>query len=136
MCPADHSSGSRTSTITAPLPTCSRTAAGSTSSILLLIWRRTSAPDGLIRKNSSNAVGIQYFSKYSDLRTMSETLFPPLHEPDDREAMRITDRALSYREVSRAGAAVAARLAGASRVAVWAEPTLELCVAVLGALGA
>ena len=31
----------------------------------LLIWRRTSAPDGLIRENSSKAVGIQYFSEYS-----------------------------------------------------------------------
>src|SRR6185312_10433471 len=118
MCPADHSSGSRTSTITAPLPTCSRTAAGSTSSILLLIWRRTSAPDGLIRKNSSNAVGIQYFREYSGLRTMSESLFPPLHDPPDREAIRIGDRALTYAEVSRAAAAVAGRLAGASRVAV------------------
>src|SRR5581483_1537955 len=136
MCPADHSSGSRTSTITAPLPTCSRTAAGSTSSILLLIWRRTSAPDGVIRKNSSNAVGIQYFSKYSERSRMSEPLFPPLHDPDDREAMRIRDRALSYPELSRAGTSVADRLAGTSRVAVWAEPTLELCVAVLGALGA
>jgi malonyl-CoA/methylmalonyl-CoA synthetase len=67
---------------------------------------------------------------------MSESLFPPLHSPDDREAMRIGDRALSYAELGRAGAAVAAQLAGASRVAVWAEPTLELCVGVLGALGA
>lgn len=67
---------------------------------------------------------------------MSEPLFPALHSPDDREAMRIGDRALSYAELSRMGAAVAARLAGATRVAVWAEPTLELCVAVLGALGA
>ncbi|HJS94050.1 MAG TPA: AMP-binding protein [Solirubrobacteraceae bacterium] len=67
---------------------------------------------------------------------MSEPLFPALHEPDDREAMRIGERALSYRELSRAGAAVAGQLAGASRIAVWAEPTLELCVAVLGALGA
>ncbi|MGN6869402.1 MAG: AMP-binding protein [Solirubrobacteraceae bacterium] len=67
---------------------------------------------------------------------MSESLFPPLHNPDDREAIRIGDRALSYAELSRAGAAVAARLTSASRVAVWAEPTLELCVAVLGALGA
>jgi malonyl-CoA/methylmalonyl-CoA synthetase len=67
---------------------------------------------------------------------MSEPLFPALHNPDDREAIRIGDGALSYAELSRAGAAVAARLAGASRVAVWAEPTLELCVAVLGALGA
>jgi malonyl-CoA/methylmalonyl-CoA synthetase len=67
---------------------------------------------------------------------MSEPLFPALHDPDDREAIRIGDRSLSYVELSRAGAGLAAELAGASRVAVWAEPTLELCVAVLGALGA
>jgi malonyl-CoA/methylmalonyl-CoA synthetase len=67
---------------------------------------------------------------------MSESLFPPLHSPGDREAIRIVDRALSYAELSRAAAASAARLAGASRVAVWAEPTIELCVGVLGALGA
>lgn len=67
---------------------------------------------------------------------MSGPLFPPLHDADDREAMRIGDGALSYAELSRAAAAMAGRLVGASRVAVWAEPTLELCVAVLGALGA
>ncbi|HET6869879.1 MAG TPA: acyl-CoA synthetase [Solirubrobacteraceae bacterium] len=67
---------------------------------------------------------------------MSESLFPPLHDPEDREAIRIADRSLSYVEVSRAASALATRLAGASRVAVWAEPTLELCVGVLGALGA
>src|SRR5437764_15261863 len=100
MCPADHSSGSRTSTITAPLPTCSRTAAGSTSSIRLLIWRRISAPDGLIRKNSSNAVGIQYFREYSERRAMSEPLFPRLSDADDGEAIRVGDDALSYRELA------------------------------------
>src|ERR1700760_1823840 len=136
MCPAPHSSGSRPSTITAPLPTCSRTAAGSTSSIRLLISRRTSAPDGLIRKNSSNAVGIQYFREYSERSAMSEALFPPLQTPDDREAIRIGDAALSYAELAGAAAAVAARLEGAGRVAGWAEPTLELCVAAIGALGA
>jgi malonyl-CoA/methylmalonyl-CoA synthetase len=66
----------------------------------------------------------------------SESLFPPLHRPDEREAIRIGDRALTYAELSRAAAVSAARLTGASRVAVWAEPTLELCVGVLGALGA
>ncbi len=43
-----HSSSWRTSTTSAPVWSCSRTAAGSTSSIRSLIWRRTSAPDGLI----------------------------------------------------------------------------------------
>ncbi len=67
---------------------------------------------------------------------MSEPLFPPLATPDDREAIRIADGTLTYAELSRAAAAVASGLNGASRVAVWAEPTLELCVAVLGALAA
>ena len=67
---------------------------------------------------------------------MSQPLFPPLADPDDREAIRTADGALSYAELSRAAAALASRLDGASRVAVWAEPTLELCVAVLGALAA
>ncbi|MBV9603557.1 MAG: acyl-CoA synthetase [Solirubrobacterales bacterium] len=67
---------------------------------------------------------------------MSEALFPPLETPDDREAIRIGDGALSYRELAGAASAVASRLEGASRVAVWAEPTVELCVAVLGALEA
>src|SRR5579884_4425375 len=64
MWPADHSSGSRTSTRTTPLPSCSCTSAGSTSSIRLLIWRRISAPDGLMDENSSKAVQIQYFTQY------------------------------------------------------------------------
>jgi malonyl-CoA/methylmalonyl-CoA synthetase len=67
---------------------------------------------------------------------MSEPLFPALHSADDREAIRIGDRALSYGELRRAAAALASRLGGEDPVAVWAEPTLELCVAVLGALAA
>jgi malonyl-CoA/methylmalonyl-CoA synthetase len=43
---------------------------------------------------------------------------------------------MSYEQLARAAAAVAARLEGTERVAVWAEPTLELCVAVVGALAA
>jgi malonyl-CoA/methylmalonyl-CoA synthetase len=67
---------------------------------------------------------------------MSEPLFPPLMSPDDREAIRIGERSISYAELAGAATALAARLAGAARVAVWAEPTLELCVAVVGALAA
>src|SRR5436309_11642751 len=57
MWPVDHSSASRTSTTTAPLATWSRTTDGSTSSILLLIWRRTSAPDGLIAESPQTRSG-------------------------------------------------------------------------------
>jgi malonyl-CoA/methylmalonyl-CoA synthetase len=67
---------------------------------------------------------------------MTEPLFPPLAEPDDREAIRMPDGAVTYAELAAGAAAVADRLDGASRVAVWAEPTLELCVAVVGALAA
>jgi malonyl-CoA/methylmalonyl-CoA synthetase len=67
---------------------------------------------------------------------MSEPLFPPLADPDTCEAIRIGDTALSYSELGGAAAALAALLDGADRVAVWAEPTLELCIAVVGALAA
>ena len=67
---------------------------------------------------------------------MSGPLFPRLNSPDNGEAIRIGDAALTYAELAGAAAAVARRLEGAERVAVWAEPTLELCVAVVGALAA
>jgi malonyl-CoA/methylmalonyl-CoA synthetase len=67
---------------------------------------------------------------------MTEPLFPPLAEPDDREAIRMPDGAITYADLAAGAAAVADRLDGVSRVAVWAEPTLELCLAVVGALAA
>ncbi|HZE06884.1 MAG TPA: AMP-binding protein, partial [Solirubrobacteraceae bacterium] len=67
---------------------------------------------------------------------MSEPLFPRLYDAGEREAIHIAGQAMSYAELAGASAALAARLGGAGRVAVWAEPTLELCVAVLGALAA
>jgi malonyl-CoA/methylmalonyl-CoA synthetase len=67
---------------------------------------------------------------------MTEPLFPALAEPPDKEAIRIGDRALTYVQTARATAALAEQLQGAGRVAVWAQPTLELCVAVVGALAA
>ncbi len=67
---------------------------------------------------------------------MSEPLFPPLHSPEDREAVRIGGDSLTYVELAGAVAALAGRLEGAGRVAVWAEPTLELCIAVIAALSA
>ncbi|MBV9077944.1 MAG: AMP-binding protein, partial [Methylobacteriaceae bacterium] len=101
-----------------------------------MIWRRSSAPDGLIEKNSSNAVEIQYFREYSGRAAMSGPLFPRLLSPDTREAIRIGDDALTYAELAGAAAAVADRIAGIGRVAVWAQPTVELCIAVVGALAA
>ena len=67
---------------------------------------------------------------------MTEPLFPSLAHPDGREAIRIGNAALSYEQLAGAAAAIAQRLQGARRVAVWAEPTLELVVAVVGALAA
>jgi malonyl-CoA/methylmalonyl-CoA synthetase len=67
---------------------------------------------------------------------MTEPLFPSLADPDGREAIRIGDDSLSYRELADAAAVTADRLQGARRVAVWAEPTLELTIAVVGALAA
>jgi malonyl-CoA/methylmalonyl-CoA synthetase len=68
------------------------------------------------------------------MRAMGEPLLGPVHELGDRPALRVGDRALSYGELREAAAGVARRLQGAERAAVWAEPSLETCVAVVGAL--
>jgi malonyl-CoA/methylmalonyl-CoA synthetase len=67
---------------------------------------------------------------------MGEPLLGPVHELGDRPAVRVGDRALTYGELREAAAAVAQRLQGAQRAAVWAESRLETCVAVVGALAA
>jgi malonyl-CoA/methylmalonyl-CoA synthetase len=59
-----------------------------------------------------------------------------LKEDSGREAVRVGPDALTYAELRSAAGAVAARVAGASRVAVWATSSLETCVAVVGALAA
>jgi malonyl-CoA/methylmalonyl-CoA synthetase len=67
---------------------------------------------------------------------MTEPLFPSLADPDGREAIRIGDASLSYEQLAGAATATADRLHGASRVALWAQPTLELAIGVVGALAA
>ncbi|KUH38513.1 MULTISPECIES: acyl-CoA synthetase [Streptomyces] len=66
------------------------------------------------------------------------SLFPALTaggpDDDDRPALRFGDRALTYGGLRSAAAAVVPRLAGAGRVAVWATPSPETCVAVVAAL--
>ncbi|WP_228977539.1 acyl-CoA synthetase [Streptomyces sp. DH12] len=66
------------------------------------------------------------------------SLFPALTaggpDGDDRPALRFGDRALTYGGLRAAAAAVVPRLAGAGRVAVWATPSPETCVAVVAAL--
>ncbi|MFF8727532.1 acyl-CoA synthetase [Streptomyces sp. NPDC015171] len=51
-----------------------------------------------------------------------------------RVALRFGERSLTYGALADAAGAVAARVAGAGRVAVWATPELETAVAVTGVL--
>ncbi|WP_128428247.1 acyl-CoA synthetase [Streptomyces cyaneus] len=65
------------------------------------------------------------------------SLFPALTSgPAGRAALRFGDRALTYPELAAATGALADRIAGKGRVAVWATPTLETAVAVVAALEA
>src|SRR6185295_20171914 len=61
-------------------------------------------------------------------------LLPPLHDPTDKEAIRFGEHALTYAQLAGAAAAVAARVAGEPRVAVFAESRLDTCVGAVGAL--
>jgi malonyl-CoA/methylmalonyl-CoA synthetase len=67
---------------------------------------------------------------------VDDALFPRLAAPDDGEALRIGEAALSYSELAGAAAAVARRLRDAGRVAIWASPTLEFCIGAIGAIAA
>jgi malonyl-CoA/methylmalonyl-CoA synthetase len=68
----------------------------------------------------------------------SPTLLPFLAGPgaDDKEAIRFDERALSYGKVHEVACGIAEGLEGLTRVAVWAQPTLETCAGVVGALAA
>ena len=57
-----------------------------------------------------------------------------VHELDGEPAVSVGDRGLTYGELREAAAAVAKHFDGAERVAVWAESTLETCVAAVAAL--
>jgi malonyl-CoA/methylmalonyl-CoA synthetase len=63
-----------------------------------------------------------------------QPLLPALATGGDREALRFGDRAVSYRELRLVAGRLAARMRGHERVAVWATPTLETCVAVVAAV--
>jgi malonyl-CoA/methylmalonyl-CoA synthetase len=69
---------------------------------------------------------------------VSAALFPALEREDRpaRTAIAFPEGALSYLDLARASAAVRDAVRGHSRVAVLAEPRLETCVAVIGALRA
>ncbi|MGW4656655.1 acyl-CoA synthetase [Streptomyces sp. NPDC004279] len=66
------------------------------------------------------------------------SLFPALTGPSAgrRPALRFGERALTYAELAAAAGALAGRIGGAGRVAVWATPSLETAVAVVAALTA
>jgi malonyl-CoA/methylmalonyl-CoA synthetase len=58
-----------------------------------------------------------------------------LERPDrDRAALIFPDRTLAYGELSAHARALAAQIADARRIAIWAEPTIETAVAVTAAL--
>jgi malonyl-CoA/methylmalonyl-CoA synthetase len=57
-------------------------------------------------------------------------------ELDGKPAIRLGGQELSYGELREAAAAVAAKLDGATRVAVWAQPSIEFCVAAVAAISA
>ena len=61
-------------------------------------------------------------------------LLPTLAAPDEREAVRFGSAVLTHADLAATAKAVAARLGTARRVAVWADPTPQTCVAVVGAL--
>jgi malonyl-CoA/methylmalonyl-CoA synthetase len=64
------------------------------------------------------------------------SLFPALADraAGARPALRFGDRSLTYAQLASAAGAVAGRVRGADRVAVWATPVLETAVGVVGAL--
>ena len=61
-------------------------------------------------------------------------MFPALDAGSDDRALRVGDEALTYAELRGAALALAAELPPGERIAVWAEPSLEACVAVVAGL--
>ncbi|HEV2781443.1 MAG TPA: acyl-CoA synthetase [Actinophytocola sp.] len=66
---------------------------------------------------------------------MAEPLLPAYGD-GDREALRFGERSLTHRELAVAAGRLAERIRGHERIAVWATPTVETCVAVVAALRA
>ncbi len=66
----------------------------------------------------------------------SPALLPTLARPTGTEAVRFGQRSLTHRELSALAAGIAGCLPTAKRVAVWAQPVLETCLAVVAALAA
>nr|WP_310268391.1 acyl-CoA synthetase [Haloactinomyces albus] len=70
----------------------------------------------------------------TEVSGMGESLLPKLREPDEQEAIRFGERVLSYTALATAASGIADRVGSSRRVAVWATPSVETCVAVVGAL--
>jgi malonyl-CoA/methylmalonyl-CoA synthetase len=68
------------------------------------------------------------------MQTQIPALLAPLESASDKEAVRFGERALSYAELRDVAAQLAHQIAAATRVAVWATPSLETCASVVGAL--
>ena len=64
----------------------------------------------------------------------SGPLLAGVHELGAEPAVSVSGRGLAYGELREAAAALVAQLDGVERVAVWAESTLEACVASVAAL--
>jgi malonyl-CoA/methylmalonyl-CoA synthetase len=65
---------------------------------------------------------------------VNSPLLPELVAGSDRTALRFAAAELTYRDLNRLASHLADRLRGRARVAVWATPTMETCVAVVAAL--
>ncbi|MGA9309127.1 MAG: acyl-CoA synthetase [Pseudonocardiaceae bacterium] len=63
-------------------------------------------------------------------------MLPTLHQPTDAEAVRFGQRSVTYWELRVVTAALAGQLSDVRRVAIWAQPELETCVAIVAALAA
>nr|WTA00037.1 acyl-CoA synthetase [Streptomyces sp. NBC_00857] len=61
-------------------------------------------------------------------------LFPALTARSEQPALQFGDRTLTHAELADAAGALAVRIAGARRIAVWATPTLGTAVGVVAAL--
>ncbi|MGH3879473.1 MAG: AMP-binding protein, partial [Actinophytocola sp.] len=61
-------------------------------------------------------------------------LLPEVVTGSDRTALCFADTELTYRELARLAGHLAEQLRGRRRVAVWATPTVQTCVATVGAL--
>lgn len=68
------------------------------------------------------------------MATEAGALLPAFADPTDRVAVRFDGREATYRQLAASAGRVAARIAGASAVAVWATPSTETAAAIVGAL--